>query len=85
MNSCLEFVDLNSAARLKCDEAPEEEATITFEKVSKIECNIGMTTNFMASGIKDVRQSTATCKPKLIHPYIGARPKGREKLALSWP
>ncbi|PCH43146.1 cysteine proteinase [Wolfiporia cocos MD-104 SS10] len=38
---------------LKCDEAPEEPPTVTFEKVLKIECNISITTNFMLQGIKD--------------------------------
>jgi ubiquitin carboxyl-terminal hydrolase 14 len=41
--------------RLKCDEAPEEEPTVTVDKVLKIECNISITTNYMASGIADVR------------------------------
>ncbi|EJD05216.1 cysteine proteinase [Fomitiporia mediterranea MF3/22] len=38
---------------LKCDEAPEEEPTITSEKVLKLECNISATTNFMHTGIMD--------------------------------
>lgn len=46
---------LSCFVRLKCDEAPEEPPTVVTEKVLKIECNISITTNFMASGIKDVR------------------------------
>jgi hypothetical protein len=46
---------------LKPDEALEEEPTITKEKVYKIECNIGMTTNYMHSGITDVRRIAFTC------------------------
>ncbi|EIW76622.1 cysteine proteinase [Coniophora puteana RWD-64-598 SS2] len=38
---------------LKCNEAPEEEPTVTFEKVLKIECNISGTTNYMQTGIMD--------------------------------
>ncbi|KAL5479043.1 UBP6 [Sanghuangporus weigelae] len=38
---------------LKCDEAPEEEPTISFEKVLKLECNISTTTNYMHTGIMD--------------------------------
>ncbi|KII90142.1 hypothetical protein PLICRDRAFT_159510 [Plicaturopsis crispa FD-325 SS-3] len=38
---------------LKCDETTEEQPSVTFEKVLKIECNISITTNFMLSGIKD--------------------------------
>ncbi|TDL26917.1 cysteine proteinase [Rickenella mellea] len=38
---------------LKCDEAPDEEPSITVEKVSKIECNISGTTNYMHTGIMD--------------------------------
>ncbi|KAI0076894.1 cysteine proteinase [Panus rudis PR-1116 ss-1] len=38
---------------LKCDEAPEEPASVTTEKVLKVECNISITTNYMLSGIMD--------------------------------
>ncbi|KZT00260.1 cysteine proteinase [Laetiporus sulphureus 93-53] len=38
---------------LRCDEAPEEPPTVTFEKVLKIECNISITTNYMLQGIKE--------------------------------
>ncbi|THG95150.1 hypothetical protein EW026_g6448 [Hermanssonia centrifuga] len=38
---------------LKCDEAPEEPPSVTVEKVLKVECNIGPTTNYMHSGIMD--------------------------------
>ena len=43
-----------SSPRLKCDEAPEEPATITTERVLKIECNITVSTNYMHTGIMDV-------------------------------
>ncbi|TCD68576.1 deubiquitinating enzyme [Steccherinum ochraceum] len=38
---------------LTCDEAPEEPASVTTEKVLKIECNITINTNYMHSGIMD--------------------------------
>ncbi|KAL5525365.1 UBP6 [Sanghuangporus sanghuang] len=38
---------------LRCDEAPAEEPTISFEKVLKLECNISATTNYMHTGIMD--------------------------------
>ena len=40
--------------RLKCDEAADEEPSITTEKVLKIECNININTNYMHTGIMDV-------------------------------
>ena len=40
--------------RLKCDEAPEEPATVSTENVLKVECHISIQTNFMHSGIKEV-------------------------------
>lgn len=47
--------------RLTCDDAPDEEPTITTEKVLKLECNITINTNFLHTGIMDVR------KPSLAH------------------
>ena len=44
--------------RLRCDEAPDEPPSVSFEKVLKIECNISITTNYMLQGIKDVRPPT---------------------------
>ncbi|TFY64553.1 hypothetical protein EVJ58_g2535 [Rhodofomes roseus] len=38
---------------LKCDEAPDEPPSISFEKALKVECNISITTNYMLQGIKD--------------------------------
>ncbi|KDQ55955.1 hypothetical protein JAAARDRAFT_36745 [Jaapia argillacea MUCL 33604] len=38
---------------LTCDEAPEEPATTSSEKVLKVECNISINTNFMLRGILD--------------------------------
>ncbi|CAA7262071.1 unnamed protein product [Cyclocybe aegerita] len=43
---------------LKCDEAPEEPATISSEPVLKVECNITITTNFMLSGIMNSLDTT---------------------------
>jgi ubiquitin carboxyl-terminal hydrolase 14 len=42
-------------ARLTCDEAPEEPASISTEQVLKIECNINISTNYMVTGIMNVR------------------------------
>lgn len=44
--------------RLKCDEAQDEPPTVSVERVLKIECNISGTTNFMHTGIMDVRAAT---------------------------
>ena len=41
--------------RLRCDEASDESPVISTEKVLKIECNITITTNFMLTGIMNVR------------------------------
>lgn len=41
--------------RLRCDEAPDEVPVISKEKVLKIECNININTNFMLTGIMNVR------------------------------
>ena len=43
---------------LTCDEAPEEPATVSTEQVLKIECNISITTNFMLTGIMNVRSAS---------------------------
>ena len=40
--------------RLKCDEAPEEATTVLTEKISKLDCNISVTTNYLYNGIMDV-------------------------------
>lgn len=39
---------------LKSDEAPEEQPSITVERVLKIECNITANTNYMHNGILNV-------------------------------
>jgi ubiquitin carboxyl-terminal hydrolase 14 len=46
---------------LTCDEAPEEPASVTTEQVLKIECNISITTNFMLTGIMNVRSTSFFC------------------------
>ncbi|KDR78333.1 hypothetical protein GALMADRAFT_64881 [Galerina marginata CBS 339.88] len=43
---------------LSCPEAPEEHATVTTEKVLKVECNITINTNFMLSGIMSALDTT---------------------------
>ena len=43
---------------LTCDEAPEEPASVSTEQVLKIECNISITTNFMLTGIMNVRSTS---------------------------
>lgn len=42
--------------RLKCVEAPDEEPTVLKEPFLEIKCNISSTTNYMTSGITEVRQ-----------------------------
>ncbi|KAH7928034.1 cysteine proteinase [Leucogyrophana mollusca] len=48
------FANIILPLRLKCEEAPDEPAAVTLEKVLKIECNITITTNYMHTGIMDV-------------------------------
>ncbi|KAH7913651.1 hypothetical protein BJ138DRAFT_1058705 [Hygrophoropsis aurantiaca] len=48
-----QFMTGEMRRELKCEEAPEESATVTFEKVLKIECNITIATNYMHTGIMD--------------------------------
>ncbi|KZP33186.1 cysteine proteinase [Athelia psychrophila] len=51
---------------LKCDEAPEEPATTRTETVSKVECNISASTNFMLSGLMDaLNQKLEKTSPSL--------------------
>ncbi|KAG8999115.1 deubiquitinating enzyme [Tulasnella sp. 427] len=38
---------------LQCDEAPDEAPTTTREKILKLQCNIGQSTNYMHTGIMD--------------------------------
>ncbi|OSX58024.1 hypothetical protein POSPLADRAFT_1061110 [Postia placenta MAD-698-R-SB12] len=52
---------------LKCDEAPEEPPTVSFEKVLKIECNISISTNYMLQGIKEALDQ----KIEKISPSLG--------------
>ncbi len=44
----------NLFSRLKCDEAPDELATTSKEKITKLACNISITTNFLVNGLKEV-------------------------------
>ena len=46
-------VDTCHAARLKCDEAPEEPESVASEKVLKISCNISSAVNYMQQGIME--------------------------------
>ncbi|CCM05924.1 uncharacterized protein FIBRA_08162 [Fibroporia radiculosa] len=48
-----QYMTCETRRELKCDEAPEEHSTVSFEKALKIECNISITTNFMLSGLKE--------------------------------
>ncbi|TFK72374.1 cysteine proteinase [Pluteus cervinus] len=38
---------------LTCDDAPDEPPSVTVEKVLKLECNITITTNYLASGLQN--------------------------------
>lgn len=40
---------------MQCPEAPQEPSSTSHEKVLKLECNISITTNFLISGILEVR------------------------------
>lgn len=42
-------------SRLQCPEAPDEPVTTTKERVLKLECNINISTNYMTTGILEVR------------------------------
>lgn len=50
--------DARVYGRLKCDEADDEPSTVSTERVLKIECNISSTTNYMHTGVMDVRLTT---------------------------
>lgn len=74
---------------LQCDEASEEPPTVATESVLKIECNINITTNYMATGIMNVRHPTPP------HPCLLAlgltngfcavtRSESRKALTLPW-
>ncbi|KAA1474156.1 cysteine proteinase [Dentipellis sp. KUC8613] len=52
-NFVQQFMTGRMRRELKCDEAPDEPATVSTENVLKLECNINATTNYMASGIMD--------------------------------
>lgn len=45
----------DTMSSLKCDEAPVEAPTVAQEKILKLQCNISATTNYMHTGIMDVR------------------------------
>ena len=53
--------------RLKCDEAPEEEASVSSEKILKVACNITINTNYMHTGIMDALDE----KIEKISPTLG--------------
>jgi len=55
--------------RLRCDEAPEEPVSVSSEQVLKIECNISITTNFMLTGIMNVRDFLPLTLPFKAHAY----------------
>ncbi|KAI0028729.1 hypothetical protein K488DRAFT_80533 [Vararia minispora EC-137] len=52
------FMGATLVRELKSEEAPEEEVSVTTDKVYKIECNIGMATNYLHSGIMDALTQT---------------------------
>ncbi|KAF9790391.1 hypothetical protein BJ322DRAFT_385416 [Thelephora terrestris] len=45
---------------LKCDEAPDEPATVSTEEALKVGCHISMRTNFMQPGIKEALDQKVT-------------------------
>ncbi len=53
--SLSEYESRTILLRLTCDEAPEEPSSVSTEQVLKIECNITISTNYMLSGIMNVR------------------------------
>ncbi|KZV70522.1 cysteine proteinase [Peniophora sp. CONT] len=52
------FLSGTLVRELKCAEAPEEEPTVSSERVYKLECNINANTNYMHSGISDALTQT---------------------------
>ena len=52
--------------RLRCDEAPEEPATVSTENALKVECHISIQTNFMHSGIKEVGGRFSLASPPFL-------------------
>ncbi|TFK36546.1 hypothetical protein BDQ12DRAFT_633796 [Crucibulum laeve] len=64
---------------LRCDEAPEEPATVTKEQVLKVECNISITTNYMLSGIMNALDT----KLEKTSPTLGRQAIYSQKSRLS--
>ncbi|KAL7412300.1 hypothetical protein BDY24DRAFT_393930 [Mrakia frigida] len=52
-NFVSQFMMGEMVKELKCDEAPEEATTVLTEKISKLDCNISVTTNYLYTGIMD--------------------------------
>ena len=71
--------------RLRCDEAPEEPATVSTENALKVECHISIQTNFMHSGIKEVGEMFRLAPPHSLSPSAGSGPEGHETVTDSEP
>ncbi|KAG5338160.1 hypothetical protein C0989_008146, partial [Termitomyces sp. Mn162] len=64
---------------LTCDEAPEEQSSVTTENVLKIECNISISTNFMLTGIMNACRSTQSYCPPCSHLFLQSLDQKVEK------
>ncbi|KAI5118721.1 hypothetical protein M0805_004519 [Coniferiporia weirii] len=61
-----EYMMCQMRREMTCDEAPEEPASVVVDKVLKLECNIGASTNFMHSGILEaLNQKIEKTSPSL--------------------
>ena len=78
------YVEL-TLLRLKCDEAPDEASTVSFEKILKIECNITINTNFMHTGIMDVGKRLTFKHRIQLNRLTGIRSKDREEFTVARP
>jgi|SRR5712671_6627972 len=69
--------------RLSSPEAPEEPPSVVEENVSKVECNISGNTNFMISGIMEVRYLLTVSTQALIVD-VGTQPNSCQGFPDPW-
>lgn len=83
------FMAAEMTTTLTCDEAPEEPSSMAKEKIMKLQCNISGTTNYVHTGIKDVRVvPPLDIPPKLELTSVSlmlveSRPEDSEELAIA--
>lgn len=74
--------DILGAISMKCDEAPEEPPTVSREKILKLQCNISGSTNYMHTGIMEVRCSACLLRTQKMSPWTEFGPEDYEEFPL---